>query len=70
MILIELIFVTCLAREPGTCHEESHLFAEPISIMGCMMAAQPYMAAWSETHPDWVVRSWSCGPAGGEALDA
>lgn len=61
MVLIELAFVVCLASDPGACREESHLFSEPSTILGCLMGAQPHLAAWSEQNPGWVVSAWRCG---------
>ena len=60
-MFIELAFVVCLAADPGDCREERHLLVEPTTVMGCLMGAQPFLAAWAERNPGWAVSRWRCG---------
>lgn len=60
-----LIFLVCLISSPGTCREERFSFAfEAANDLGCMMVAQPKMAEWTNTHPEWRVARWKCIPQG------
>lgn len=60
-----LVFLVCLISSPGTCREEQlSLTFEDGSNLGCMMGAQPRMAAWANTHPEWRVTRWKCVPPG------
>lgn len=61
MVFVELVFVVCLTSESGACREERHLFAEPATVMGCLVGAQPFMASWTEQNPGWAVSTWRCG---------
>ena len=58
--MIELLFVACLIGEPETCEEKSLVFAEGLSRMACMSAAQPQLARWAIDHPGWRIAEWSC----------
>ncbi|MEZ5796594.1 MAG: hypothetical protein R3D63_03360 [Paracoccaceae bacterium] len=57
--MIELAFIACLAAEPAACERKSLVFTET-SAMACMMSAQPTLAEWIGTHPQWRVARWSC----------
>jgi hypothetical protein len=58
--MIELAFVVCLRLMPDRCEDRSILYLPEITLMGCMMQAQPQLAAWCEAHPDLQVARWSC----------
>ena len=32
-----------------------------VSVMTCMLQAQPIIAQWKESHHKWDVRRWQCG---------
>ncbi|QHQ34666.1 hypothetical protein [Algicella marina] len=57
--MIELIFMACLATNPVEC-EERRMHYVDVSLMQCVMAAQPQLAKWTETHPGWQVGRWKC----------
>ncbi|WP_245257635.1 hypothetical protein [Hyphomicrobium zavarzinii] len=38
--------------------------AESVTPMQCMMQSQAEIAKWTEGHPNWVAKRWSCRPAG------
>jgi hypothetical protein len=59
--MIVLAFVACLDAEPDQCREYNLMFSENITPMRCLMAAQPQLAMWTETHPGWTIDSWRCG---------
>ena len=58
--MIELVFVVCLRATPEFCEERSIAYLPEVSLMACMMQAQPHLAQWSETHPDLEIARWSC----------
>ena len=57
--MIELLFVACLASDPGTCRDHSLLFADT-PVMVCMLHGQTQLAQWHATHPQWQIRRWVC----------
>ena len=57
--MIELLFVACLTSSPLDCHEEAMVFID-VSPLACMMGAQPQLAQWTTTHPEYQVESWRC----------
>ncbi|SIO47167.1 hypothetical protein SAMN05444722_2382 [Rhodovulum sp. ES.010] len=60
--MIELVFIACFSAAqtaPGLCEERSLIFTE-ISPMTCTMGAQPELARWVRTHPDWTISRWTC----------
>lgn len=59
--MIALVFVTCLQISPTVCEERSLLFSEQMTPMACLMNAQPHLAEWRATHPDWKISSFRCG---------
>lgn len=57
--MMELAFIACLTADPAACEKKSLVFSE-MSPMACMMGAQPTLADWVETHPQWRIARWSC----------
>lgn len=63
--MIELVLLACLVDSPDRCKDVALTYsADAVTPMQCLMGAQPHIAQWSETHPNWQVRRWSCQPAG------
>lgn len=58
--MIELVFIACLATAPDHCETKALQFAENISPGRCLMGAQPRLAEWTNTHPNWRVKRWKC----------
>ncbi len=67
--MIELLFVACLSASPSDCEERSLLYTD-MTPMACMMAAQPELAKWAETHPTWTIGRWKCRYVNTAASDA
>ncbi len=67
--MIELLFVACLSTSPSDCQEQSLLYTD-MTPMACMMAAQPELAKWAETHPTWTIGRWKCRYVNTAAHDA
>jgi hypothetical protein len=63
--MLELVVLVCLAENPSKCKDESLVYtAENLTPMQCLMGAQAEIAKWSEYHPRWVAKRWTCRPAG------
>ena len=63
--MIELVVSVCLLDDPARCKDVSLVSAEEgMTSMACMMVAQPEIAQWSEGHPKWQIKSWTCRRAG------
>ena len=50
--MIELAFVVCMKTMMHLCEERSIAYLPDVSLMGCMMQAQPQLAEWAATHPE------------------
>ena len=60
-MFIELVILACLYRGEE-CREFQQLYdPREVSLMTCMVAAQPQLALWQEAHPLWRVVRWRCG---------
>jgi len=57
--MIELIFIACLTASPSACEKRSVAYYAD-NPMVCAFEAQPYLARWIDTHPDWRIARWSC----------
>lgn len=58
--MIELLISACLISGDG-CRDHARLFdAREVSLMTCMIAGQPVVARWQQTHPGWSVERWTC----------
>jgi hypothetical protein len=63
--MLELALLVCLADNPSKCKEESLVYStENLTPMQCLMGAQAEIAKWSEYHPRWVAKKWTCRQAG------
>ncbi len=57
--MIELVIAACLSA--GNCQDFRSLYdAREVSLMTCMVAGQPQVALWQQSHPLWQVRRWHC----------
>ena len=62
--MIELVFIACLAANPANCEERALTFVDTPHLHGCLMSAQPQLARWADTHPEWRIARWRCRTAG------
>lgn len=64
MPLIELTMTICSILHGASCRTETLTYmAESVTPFACMRYGQPEIAKWAETHPNWSVAKWRCGPA-------
>ncbi|MCC0805949.1 hypothetical protein FPV16_06880 [Methylobacterium sp. W2] len=55
-----LYFTACMANAPETC-ESKRLPLDVVDARGCIRVAQPQLARWIDTHPDYRITAWRCG---------
>jgi hypothetical protein len=59
--MIELLIAVCLVSDLSHCKNVSLTYAaEGVTPMQCMMMTMPQIAKWSQEHPNWVARRWTC----------
>jgi P2-related tail formation protein len=64
--MLELIFLTCTFTVHSTdvpdCHVRRIPIVEedPVTPHQCMASALPKLAEWSESHPGWWIKKWTC----------
>lgn len=59
-MLVELVILACLARDPGHCEQFRQPFQAEIQLPQCVFISQFRVAQWAGEHPDWLVRKVSC----------
>ena len=57
---IELVVAACLYSSPADCREFHFQFVDERSLNRCLSHAQPYMANWASSHPQWRIVRWNC----------
>ncbi len=57
--MIELIFMACAVGQPNDCSEHAFQYVD-ISTQTCVAGAQPQLAQWVSTHPNWTIKTWKC----------
>lgn len=63
--MLELIVSVCLIETPSRCKDVALTYnMESLTMMQCVMGAQPEIAKWIEAHPKWQLKRWACRPAG------
>jgi len=63
--MLELLISVCLIDSPTRCKDVALSYAaESLTPFQCMMGAQPEIAKWSDSHPQWAIKRWTCQPAG------
>jgi len=61
MGLVELILTVCSLSQPGQCSDQHLQFVDQgYSLRQCLAEAQPYMAQWSNSHPNVQIVKWRC----------
>jgi hypothetical protein len=67
--MVELLFVACLGLGSPTCEEKSLIYID-MPLQACLVQAQGELAGWTEQHPEWSIRRWSCRSVDQGASDA
>jgi hypothetical protein len=58
--MLVLVLTVCSLSAPDSCGEARMEFSADDSPMQCVLRAQPYIAHWSDQHPDGQVTRWRC----------
>lgn len=61
--MLALVLTVCLQADASTCKEERIEFNG--SPVACLVQGAPILAEWGDDHPEWIIKSWKCGRAGG-----
>jgi hypothetical protein len=65
MAMIEIVISACLMADLNRCKEVSLTYtAENLTPMQCMSMSMTEIAKWTEEHPNWVAKRWTCRTAG------
>jgi hypothetical protein len=63
--MLELVISACLLADLNHCKEVSLTYMdEGMTPMQCMMASAVEISKWSQSHPNWFAKRWTCRPAG------
>jgi hypothetical protein len=67
MNFVELILTVCSLAQPVACDERRLMIEiESGSPRDCMMHSMPFIAKWSDEHPNVTVTRWRCVSPGTE----
>jgi len=58
--VIQLVLVYCLSADRLSCIEKRPIPEFPLSVMGCMIGAQPTALDFIREHPNYELSSWRC----------
>lgn len=62
---IELVIVACSILHGAQCKNERMIFFSSqgsLPVFECARYGQSEVAKWSQSHPNWRVQRWRCGP--------
>jgi hypothetical protein len=63
--MIELVLSVCLLDDPSRCKDVALTYsAENLTPMQCLMQSPVEISKWTEAHPKWFTKRWTCRPAG------
>jgi hypothetical protein len=58
--VIQLVLVYCLSADRLSCIEKRPIPEFPMSVMGCMVGAQPTAQDFLREHPNYMLSAWRC----------
>jgi hypothetical protein len=58
--VIQLVLVYCLTADRLSCIEKRPIPEFPLSVMGCMVGAQPTALDFIRSHPNYELSAWRC----------
>lgn len=60
---IQLVIFACVTNQPAECRSWPLTFMEAgLTARRCVMGAQPVMAEWAGSHPNWTIKKFWCAP--------
>jgi hypothetical protein len=60
MNFLELVMTVCTLANTNLCEDKRIRLDENVSVMECLVEAQPTMAQWVADNPNWKIMRWSC----------
>lgn len=61
--MLTIVISACLLSDPNVCKEYKLPLDGDMDTTQCAMFAPPFLANWSNDHPQWQVKRWVCRPA-------
>ncbi len=65
--MIEIVISACLMADLSRCKDVNLTFTaenESLTPMQCMSMSMTEIAKWTEAHPKWIAKRWTCRTAG------
>jgi hypothetical protein len=59
-MLVELLIVACLVKEPARCEEFHVPFVDEMNVVQCMWQSTIHAAEWAADHPEWQIKKIRC----------
>lgn len=59
-MLVELLIVACLVKEPARCEEFHVPFVDEMNVVQCMWQSTIHAAEWAANHPEWRIKKIRC----------
>ncbi|SON55747.1 hypothetical protein HDIA_2206 [Hartmannibacter diazotrophicus] len=60
MDTLDVVLLVCLLADPSACEEKLIPVQNHGSLAACVWEAQPYIAQWSASHPNYTIKKWHC----------
>ncbi len=58
--MIQLVLVYCLSSDRLSCIEKRPMPEFPLTVIGCMVGAQPTALDFVRSHPSYELSAWRC----------
>lgn len=60
VLMVELVILACLLKEPQHCERFHIPFQRPMNMAQCLWQSQVHAAEWAGQHPSWMIRRFAC----------
>jgi hypothetical protein len=60
MNFLELVMTVCTMANSNVCEDKRIILESNVSLVQCVMTAQPTMAQWAAENPEWTIIRWTC----------
>jgi hypothetical protein len=60
MDIVQIILTVCTLSMPEQCEERRISIEWEGTLTRCVMVAPPYIAQWTDAHPNWRAERWRC----------
>lgn len=60
MDIVHIILTVCTLSMPERCEERRLRLEWSGTLTRCVMDAEPYIAEWTDAHPNWRAERWRC----------